>query len=124
MERGTRLSTEILEQDGVPLVRGRGEIDVHTVPEFERALRTGIERGASALVVDLSDISYLNSAGLSALVAAYKVLSARDAALYVVAPPGRPGVRRVLEITRLDALMNVRDTVEEAIAQIKASTTA
>jgi len=123
MEREARLSTEVGERDGVPLVRAHGEIDVHTLPEFERALRTGIERGGSALVVDLSDVSYLDSAGLSALVAAYRKLSARDAALYVAAAPGRP-VARAIEITRLNTLFHVCSTVEEAIAQIKASTAA
>lgn len=110
-----RLSTELIERDGVPIVRVHGEIDLHTAPEFERALRAGMERRTPALIVDLSDISYVDSSGLSALLAANKELSARNAALYVAAPPGRPGVRRVIEITRLDTVIRVRDTVEDIL---------
>lgn len=110
-----RLSTELIERDGVPVVQAHGEIDLHTAPEFERTLRAGMDRRTSALIVDLSDISYVDSSGLSALLAANKELSARDAALYVAAPPGRPGVRRVIEITRLDAVIRVRDTVEDIL---------
>jgi len=117
MEREAELSVEVAEQDGVPVIRAHGEIDVHTLPEFERAVRAGIGRGGS-LVVDLTDISYLDSAGLSALVAAHRKLSARDAALYIVAAPGRP-VARVLQITRLDTLFHVCGTVEEAIREAK-----
>ena len=110
-----RLSTELIERDGVPIVRVHGEIDLHTAPEFERTLRAGMDRRTPALIVDLSDISYVDSSGLSALLAANKELSARNAALYVAAPPGRPGVRRVIEITRLDTVIRVRDTVEDIL---------
>ena len=118
---GARLSTEIIERDGIPVVRVHGEIDLHTASEFERALRVGIERGAAALIVDLTDVPYLDSAGLSALLAAHKSLSARNAVLYVVAAPGHPGLRRVLEITRLDTIIVVHDTVEDALKEMRPS---
>ena len=118
---GARLSTEMIERDGIPVVRVCGEIDLRTASEFERVLEAGIERGTAALIVDLTDVPYLDSAGLSALLAAHKSLSARNAVLYVVAAPGRPGLRRVLEITRLDTLIAVRDTVEDALKEMRSS---
>ncbi|HUV06011.1 MAG TPA: STAS domain-containing protein [Armatimonadota bacterium] len=120
MERETKLSAEILEQDGALLVRAHGEVDLHSAPDFEHALQAGVERGGGALIVDLSDVAYVDSAGLSALVAAHRRLSARGAALYVIAPPERP-VARVLGITRLDTLFHVCSSLEEAIRQIKHS---
>ena len=114
-----KLSIELIDQEGIPVVHVRGEIDLYTVPEFEQAVQEGINRGGLALVVDLSDVPYLDSAGLSVLFAAYKALSARNAMLYVVAHLGQPGVCRVLEITRLDTLIRVRGTVEDVIKELQ-----
>lgn len=114
-----KLKTEITEVEGVPLVRVHGEVDLHTVHELESALRVGAARAKSALIVDLGDISYLDSAGLGALLAAYRTLSAKDSALYVVAPLNRPGVCRVLEITRLDSLLRVRHSMDDVLKELK-----
>ena len=110
-----RLSTELTEIDGVPIVHVRGEIDLYTAPEFRDALQKGVDRNPRVLIADLRDISYIDSAGLGALLAAFKMLSMHNACLYIVASPLSPGVRRVLEITRLDTLMRVFDSVEDAM---------
>ena len=78
-----------------------------------------MQPGAPGLIVDLTDISYIDSAGLGNLLAAFKDLARRDAKLYVISTPNNPGVRRILEITRLDTVMNVRDTVEAALDDLK-----
>ena len=115
------LSTELTDCDGIPIVRVRGEIDLYTAQEFERIMQTGVERSTSILVVDLGEVSYVDSTGLSTLLRAHKELSARNADLYIIAPPGRPGVRRVLEITRIDALIQVRGTVEDVLKERQAA---
>ena len=118
MTNDARLSIEVTEIAGVPVVRAHGEIDLYTVPEFEQALDVCLARQTQALIADLSETTYLDSSGLSALIHAYKALSGRNGGLYVVAPPQTPGVRRVLEITRLDTVFQVSDTVEDAVAHI------
>ena len=118
MVEGDKLSIETERRDGIPIVRARGEIDLYTVSEFDRALKSEIQEGPPALIVDLSDLSYIDSAGLTALLAAYNSLSVREAQIYVVAPPGNPGVARVLEVTRFDALVKVCDTVDEALREL------
>lgn len=100
-------------------MRASGEIDLYTVPEFHRVLQEGIDRAQSALVVDFSDISYLDSAGLSALLKAHALLSNRGSSLRIVIPPNRKTVRRILEITRIDALIPVVDSMEEALEHLE-----
>lgn len=114
-----KLSVEVSEIDGMPVVHAYGEIDLYTVPEFDQALKDVVTRGTYAIIVDLTDISYLDSAGLSALLSAYRKLSARNAVMYVVAPPHSPGVRRALEITRLNMLMKVHDTLDSALRDLR-----
>jgi len=73
------------------------------------------------LIADLTDVSYLDSSGLSALLHAHRLMTARGGSTYVIASPGSPGVRRVLQITRLDTVFRVRDSVEDAAAELTPS---
>jgi len=117
----TRLSAQITSINGIPIVAVQGEIDLYTVPEFRKALQQVIDEEPSALIVDLREISYIDSAGLGALLAAFKTLSAHNAPICVVTGPDNPGVRRVLEITRLDTLMLIRNSVEDAVRDLSVS---
>ncbi|HEY3297236.1 MAG TPA: STAS domain-containing protein [Armatimonadota bacterium] len=116
-----RLSTELTAEEQIPIVRVHGEIDLYTVPEFEDALKSGMQSPFPGLIVDLTDISYVDSAGLGALLAAYKNLSKRDGRLFIVANPHSPGVRKILEITRLDTILNVVGTLKDAIDGLRSS---
>ena len=115
--QNTKIQISTTEKDGYPIVSVSGEIDLYTAPEFQDAL-TLAGRDAPVLIVDLSGISYIDSAGLSVLLLIYKRLSARGAAFFVVSPPDNPGVRRVMEVTRLDSLLSIRPTVEDVLREL------
>jgi len=105
-------------------VRLYGEIDLYTAPEFGKALEDEVRRGTRALIVDLRNISYLDSSGLRVLLAVNTELTDRDAKLYVIADPYSPGVRRVLQVTRFDTVFRVCSSiqeVEEAMNQARAA---
>lgn len=108
-----RLRIEFRMVDGIPLFHPYGEIDLYTVPEFENAISGALADVTKVIVVDLTDISYLDSSGLSALIVAYKKLAAQGGDLYVIAPKEPPAVRRVLEITRVDTFIRVRPSMDE-----------
>jgi anti-sigma B factor antagonist len=73
-----------------------GEVDRANAEELERlVLRRTI--GSAAVVLDLSAVSYLDSAGVRLLDRVARGLVRRGAALRIVAPPGGP-VRYVLRI--------------------------
>lgn len=108
-----RLRVESRRLDGVPLLYLSGEVDLYTVPAFEQAISGAIADDTRAVVVDLSEISYLDSSGLSTLIVAYKKLAAHGGDLYVIATREPPAVRRVLEITRVDTFIRVRRTIDD-----------
>lgn len=117
MSERKRLTVRLSESDGIPVLQVDGEVDLYTVEEFNKALDSGVEKARAALIVDLSKLSYVDSAGLSSLLSAYKRLSARGAELYVISPPDCPGVSRVLKITRLDMLFKVRENLRQALSE-------
>lgn len=112
-----KLDISIEHRDGYPVVSVVGEIDLYTASEFQEAL-SDVSKDARVLILDLSRISYVDSAGLSLFLAMHKQLSSRGAALYIVAPPNIPGVSRVIEVTRLDSLIPVRPTVDDVLKEL------
>jgi len=85
--------------DGSPVIAAAGEIDVATAPDLTAALDGMIERGAKAISVDMEHVTFIDSSGLGALVAALKKAQQTDATLTLVHLTG--SARKVFEITGL-----------------------
>jgi anti-sigma B factor antagonist len=81
----------------------RGEIDLQTGPSFEAALSDAIRGGTGDLIVDLSGVEFMDSAGLNVFVRAYKHLIEQDRGLVVRGPSER--VRRILDMGGADAFL-------------------
>lgn len=91
-----------------------GEIDMATAPEVAEAigsLHGGVHR---RLVVNLSEVTFLDSSALNMLVRCQRDLAQREVDLHVVSPRDR-AVGRVFEITRLSGPLNVVESIEEAV---------
>ena len=99
-----------------PGVAVRGDVDLATAPALEDALADAIRESAGALVVDLSEVGFLDSSGLQVLMRARALLGREDRALVVVCPFGR--VRRVFELTGVSDLFALCATREAATAAL------
>jgi anti-sigma B factor antagonist len=90
-----------------------GELDLYNAPAMRKALLDAAARGPRRLVVDLTEVTFLDSTALGALVEARAALGDGDA--FVLAAPGLEA-RRALEVSGLDRHFSVHDTVESALA--------
>jgi len=88
------------DQDGVTHVTLAGEFDLAAIEQFELAIGQLEADQPAAMVIDLSELRFMDSSGLRALVMADQ--RARKAGRRLAIVPGRPTVRRVFEITQLD----------------------
>ena len=79
-----------------------GELDLSGVPE----LRARFAELGGGVDVDCSGLDFIDASGLGVLVAAHRACDARGAKLVIVDPS--PCVRRLLELTSLDAGLHVR----------------
>ena len=102
---------------GAPGVLVRGEVDISTVPELALALDAAIRDREGAFVVDLCDVDFLDSTGVSVLVRARAVLARDDRALVVVCPAGP--ARRVFELAGITDLLALFDSREAAAAALR-----
>jgi anti-sigma B factor antagonist len=81
-----------------------GELDASTTAQFTEAVELAVWGSVGAFVLDLTELAFVDSAGLQALLRARAVLGREDRALAVLCPRGN--VRRVLDLaTMLDTLV-------------------
>jgi anti-sigma B factor antagonist len=97
----------------------QGEVDLGTAPALAQAIGL-VPEPTSAVVVDLSGVTFLDSSGLNVLVSGQRALAEKGVELRVVTAPGGP-VRRVFEITRLTGSLGVMDSLDDALARTRRS---
>ncbi|MGY1744400.1 STAS domain-containing protein [Blastococcus sp. SYSU D00695] len=94
-------------EDGVVTVTVVGEVDTFTAPVLRSSLDTQLEQQPRELVIDLSGVQFLGSAGLAVLVETQKSARSRDVELRLVATTR--AVTRPLEVTGLIDLFTIVD---------------
>lgn len=100
------------ELDGCVVVAVAGELDLSNSDTLRIRLVESLGRSLRHVIVDLRDLSFIDSSGLSALVAAWKHAQNRGAN-FSLAAPQRP-VSKVLQLTGLSEVFCVFPTVEAA----------
>jgi anti-sigma B factor antagonist len=105
--------TRNVRQGGTLIIEVAGEVDMATAPELAAAINDADET-VQRVIVTLTEVSFLDSSGLNALLHCTHELQEREIAVRVVSPRDE-NVRRVLEITRLIDRLNVVDSLDEAL---------
>lgn len=88
----------------------RGPITIETTPQFERAVRS---EQAETVILDLSDVPYIDSVGLGSLIATYVSHQKRGRCLVLTGVT--PRVTKVMEITKVKDFFLVFRTTWEAV---------
>jgi anti-sigma B factor antagonist len=98
------------------VVTAVGEVDITNAEGLRDALLSALNSGARGLVVDMTTTTFLDSAGVTALVRASRRASATEATvrLVVTAAP----VLRVLNLVGIDRLIHVHPSVTDAVASL------
>ncbi len=78
-------------------------LDAAVADELRRALAEALAGEPGALVIDMSDVTFMDSSGLGALVGALKVAGVKDVSI----SGAQPAIRTVLRMTRIDRAIRV-----------------
>ena len=81
---------------GAPGVTVTGEVDLATGRVLEEALDHAIRSSSGAFVIDLTEVTFMDSAGVNALLRARALLGRQERDVVLICPPG--GVLHVLEV--------------------------
>jgi anti-sigma B factor antagonist len=104
------------EADGCIVCRVVGELDLSTVTQLRDSLAD--LAGSPRLVLDLSDVPFVDSAGLGALVGGIRRV--REHGGDVVVACSRRTLGRLLRMTGFEGIVTVTETVSEALAALTA----
>ena len=107
----TILELETRQREGLVQVVLRGELDLSTVEKVEQELRRLEGQGEKLLVLDLAELSFLDSTGLRLMVTADQRARQEGRRLAIVKGPA--SVHRVFTITKLDEQLDMVDDVTE-----------
>ena len=91
-----------------------GSLDIATSPSLRAALMEAAERPEHAIVVDLTNLEFLDSTGLGALIGAHKRAGERGGIVRLVTHEGQ--ILRLLRITGLLDVLHVYASVDAALA--------
>jgi stage II sporulation protein AA (anti-sigma F factor antagonist) len=103
----------VLDRAEPDVLRLAGEIDMSNSATVERVVRQALESSVQGVVLDLSDTSYLDSAGIRMVFLSARTARAANKRLVLLVPAGSP-LRRVLEIAEVPAVVPVHDEREAA----------
>ena len=94
-----------------------GELDAYTAPDLRDTLERALEEGISWLIMDLTDLTYLDSTGLGILVGTARKSRQADGDLAVVCV--KPGLLRIFSISGTKEILNVVDSVDAAMQRLQ-----
>lgn len=109
--RGTR---EV--RDKYQLFRLTGLLDAFSEPTFRKVMDKCVEEGPSNIILDLSQIDFVDSSGLGALVQLVKKAQTAGGTMQVVT---NPRVTQTVKLVRLEKFLSLQGSVDEAIQNVK-----
>ena len=98
------------------LVSVSGEVDLYTAERVKARIDEAGAVGADTVVVDLSEVSFMDSTALGVLVQETKRLEGRGHSLVLVT--NDPRTRRVVEVTGLNRVLRTYATLQDALAEL------
>ncbi|HWO99996.1 MAG TPA: STAS domain-containing protein [Methylococcus sp.] len=88
-------------------------LDAHNSAELKDVILKLLEDGSRQIVVDLSQVGFIDSSGLGALLSGYKNASLRSSGFLLAGL--QPRVRSMFELTRLTRVFEIYPTLEDAL---------
>ncbi len=99
--------------DDATIVRPVGDIDLSGAPALRQQLKQDQAAGPGSVIVDLSEVHYMDSSGLATLVEAMQTARKNQGKLVICALQEK--VRSIFEIARLDMVFKIVNTRDEAL---------
>ena len=109
-------TTSVVQKGGVTVLAVGGDVDLATAPAFEKAIDDVLADGPASFVIDLSEVTFLASAGLQLLVATQE-RTAGSTEFAVVADG--PATSRPIQLTDLDTIFALYPALDEALDAVQ-----
>ncbi len=111
----SNFSVEIRDGNQAVVIGLRGELDLASSPSLEHELERGAASRAEVVIVDLRQLEFMDSTGLSVLVRAHQRATENGQRFGVVRGPQQ--VQRLLSLTGVADRLNIADSPDELLAE-------
>ncbi|MUV38507.1 Anti-sigma-B factor antagonist [Lentibacillus sp. JNUCC-1] len=103
------LTIDILNEPDKTVAVLSGEVDVYTAPQLKEALLDLVKHDNAMVVVDMADVGYMDSTGLSVFISALKAGKEHDSHLKLINL--QDSVTRLFDITGLDKVIDINASI-------------
>ena len=114
-ETGSEVTVETESRGDVMVVHLSGQITEIGSDQISNRLDELFEQGVSKLVFDFTGVSFMSSTGLGQIMRAYRTACGNGGFVKIVNP--QPLIADVFRVTKLDKLLGIFPTVEEALGE-------
>ena len=104
--------------DSIIVIEASGSIDSKTAPEFERTAMAAVQ-GQSEVIIDLTNVEFLSSAGLRVLLMIYRQVKAKSGKVVLVGTSEE--IQDIMANTGFLSFFSTADTMQEGIDILKAA---
>lgn len=94
-----------------------GEIDLYNSPKIKEALTEKMSSGFKNVIINLGDVTYIDSSGIGTLIFCRTSLNQNNGALRVIRI--KDSVKRIFELTKLNSFFTIFDNESDAISSFK-----
>jgi anti-sigma B factor antagonist len=114
--KGTELELEVLNTEAASILKIKGDVDLYSSPQVRKEVITLITKMNKNLLVDLAEVTYMDSSGVATLVEALQLTKKRGGKLKLFSLGST--VRDVFELSRLDKVFDICDNQQQALEGI------
>ncbi|MBI5187662.1 MAG: STAS domain-containing protein [Nitrospirae bacterium] len=107
------MEIEVLSYRGIDVLKVYGDIDLYSSPGLRKNLISIICKKPGTLLVDLSNVSYIDSSGIATFVEGLKNMMCYGGRLKFIGLPDR--IREIFSFSRLDKVFEIYDGIDQAI---------
>ncbi|MDX9702008.1 MAG: STAS domain-containing protein [Candidatus Auribacterota bacterium] len=104
---------QIKEQGDIVIFQIEGEIDLYNSPGLRQQLTSRINKGSKKILVDFSNVKYIDSSGLATLIEGLQKMNRQKGRMMLCCL--NQSIMDIFEVARLDDVFNIYNTAEEAL---------
>lgn len=110
------MNFELKAEKHASVVRLPAKMVMAQTPTYRAAILDYINQGHTRLVIDMSNLDYIDSSGLSVLISARKQAMSYQGNIVLLNP--KSSVRALIELTRLHHIMDIYESEEQALESL------
>jgi anti-sigma B factor antagonist len=105
------IDIQTIEQNGDYKIQVSGQVDLYTSPHLRKAILEVVDKSGSSIIVQLSEVEYMDSSGVATLVEGLRSAMKQKKAFKLLSPSAP--VRKVLNLSRLETVFSIIESEEE-----------